>query len=405
MTGAAHIEVNRRRCSFSSVGDQDGWARQRCAVRTIARHSVVNFQLAGFEDSCADGVTAAAVIDPFLPHPADMTKPAWMTSGSVPGASAAAITAISSGAAGEPSGRSESRDVERNGRDEGRERRSRSRDHHRDGSRDRDRQRRHDRDDRRSRSRSPGRGRDDRDRRRHSESRSRTPDRSRNRDERSSRRRDDDRYVREGSSSRSGLGGGAHSGAGVGSLGSSVAGSVVQAMQSAGFMPQAAGAGFGVSGGGMGGGGAPLIDTKALIAAAMANATTSSSTLAATKTARRLYIGNIGPTTEAELTAFFNAVLARAYQPGDHILSVYINHEKHFAFLEFRTVELTTACLQLDGVYFKGQQLRMRRPNDYNAAIPATVSHRPHTDRQTWRATRRCQPSARSSRSPPQVVC
>lgn len=92
-----------------------------------------------------------------------------------------------------------------------------------------------------------------------------------------------------------------------------------------------------------------------------------------TRHARRLYVGGIGDVNETEITEFFNDVIDRALgerQEGGAVVSVYINRERHFAFVELRTIELTTACMNLDGVSFRGQPLKIRRPNDYN---PATV--------------------------------
>ncbi|TDH65170.1 uncharacterized protein CCR75_000618 [Bremia lactucae] len=92
-----------------------------------------------------------------------------------------------------------------------------------------------------------------------------------------------------------------------------------------------------------------------------------------TRHARRLYVGGIGEIAEPEITAFFNDVIDRALeekQPGGSVVSVYINRERHFAFVELRTIELTTACMNLDGVSYHGQPLKIRRPNDYN---PVTV--------------------------------
>ncbi|KAG7400568.1 hypothetical protein PHYBOEH_005091 [Phytophthora boehmeriae] len=92
-----------------------------------------------------------------------------------------------------------------------------------------------------------------------------------------------------------------------------------------------------------------------------------------TRHARRLYVGGIGEIAEPEITAFFNDVIDRALgekQEGGSVVSVYINRERHFAFVELRTIELTTACMNLDGVAYNGQPLKIRRPNDYN---PATV--------------------------------
>ncbi|CEG50284.1 splicing factor u2af large [Plasmopara halstedii] len=92
-----------------------------------------------------------------------------------------------------------------------------------------------------------------------------------------------------------------------------------------------------------------------------------------TRHARRLYVGGIGEISEAEITVFFNDVIDRALgekQEGGSVVSVYINRERHFAFVELRTIELTTACMNLDGVSYNGQPLKIRRPNDYN---PGTV--------------------------------
>ncbi|OWZ22168.1 Splicing factor U2AF [Phytophthora megakarya] len=92
-----------------------------------------------------------------------------------------------------------------------------------------------------------------------------------------------------------------------------------------------------------------------------------------TRHARRLYVGGIGEIAEQEITLFFNDVIDRALgekQEGGSVVSVYINRERHFAFVELRTIELTTACMNLDGVSYNGQPLKIRRPNDYN---PGTV--------------------------------
>lgn len=43
-------------------------------------------------------------------------------------------------------------------------------------------------------------------------------------------------------------------------------------------------------------------------------------------------------------------------QEGGAVVSVYINQDRHFAFVEFKSIELTTACTQqLDGISFKGE--------------------------------------------------
>lgn len=40
-------------------------------------------------------------------------------------------------------------------------------------------------------------------------------------------------------------------------------------------------------------------------------------------------------------------------EPGEPVLSVYINHEKKFAFVEFRAIEEATAAMDLDGIPYK----------------------------------------------------
>ena len=106
-----------------------------------------------------------------------------------------------------------------------------------------------------------------------------------------------------------------------------------------------------------------------------------------TRHARRIYVGGIpARVTEIEIANFFNDVVARALAParldGPPVVKVYLNLEKCYAFVEFTTIELCTACMQLDGLRFDHYTgpttLRVRRPNDYrpellppsNAPIP-----------------------------------
>lgn len=88
--------------------------------------------------------------------------------------------------------------------------------------------------------------------------------------------------------------------------------------------------------------------------------------------ARRLYVGNLpADTTDAQIGDFFNRALKASKgveSEGDPVISVYINLEKRFAFIETRTVREAAAGLSLDGVRFRDMFLRLRRPNDYNAA-------------------------------------
>jgi splicing factor U2AF subunit len=101
------------------------------------------------------------------------------------------------------------------------------------------------------------------------------------------------------------------------------------------------------------------------------------SNLQQTKNARRLYVGGIPPgADEQEVARFFNDVITKATGGTEGlspVLSVYINHEKFFAFVELNSVELTTACGQLDGIEYKGKSgsvaVRVRRPNDFRPEL------------------------------------
>jgi len=99
-----------------------------------------------------------------------------------------------------------------------------------------------------------------------------------------------------------------------------------------------------------------------------------------TRQARRLYIGNIpAGITEQELMDFFNTAMVNL-RPQGHpntdtkpIMSVQINHEKSFAFIELRTITDATAGMMLDGIMLKGQSLKVRRPKDYQPLPGETV--------------------------------
>ena len=125
-------------------------------------------------------------------------------------------------------------------------------------------------------------------------------------------------------------------------------------------------------------------------------APSSSSSLAVqpqqTRHARRLYVGNIPDLSEDEVHTFFrnairdsiildpatnpNAASQKAqYVDNDPIISVYINRERRFVFLEFKTMEITSACLALDGIDVMGQgKVKVKRPNDYNAALAPPIN-------------------------------
>mmetsp|Transcript_22800 Transcript_22800/g.37190 ORF Transcript_22800/g.37190 Transcript_22800/m.37190 type:complete len:479 (+) Transcript_22800:3-1439(+) len=109
-----------------------------------------------------------------------------------------------------------------------------------------------------------------------------------------------------------------------------------------------------------------------------------------TRHARRLYIGNIPDIHENDVHNFFRDAIRSAiiidpnnpnpshqkqYIENDPIISVYINRERRFAFLEFKTMEITTACLDLDGINVMGHgKVTIKRPNDYNPAWAPPVN-------------------------------
>eukprot|EP01029_Cantina_marsupialis_P004756 TRINITY_DN1493_c3_g1_i1.p1 TRINITY_DN1493_c3_g1~~TRINITY_DN1493_c3_g1_i1.p1 ORF type:complete len:761 (+),score=263.06 TRINITY_DN1493_c3_g1_i1:127-2409(+) len=98
----------------------------------------------------------------------------------------------------------------------------------------------------------------------------------------------------------------------------------------------------------------------------------SSVTAQQTRHARRIYVGGVSGVGEGELLEFWNSILKKGLgqQDGQNpVFSVYINHEKKFAFVELHSVDLTSACMELDGIQFRGQPLKIRRPNDYNPAL------------------------------------
>lgn len=94
-----------------------------------------------------------------------------------------------------------------------------------------------------------------------------------------------------------------------------------------------------------------------------------------TRQARRLYVGNIPfGVTEEEIMEYFNQqmhLVGLAQADGNPILACQINLEKNFAFLEFRSIDETTQAVAFDGINFKGQSLKIRRPHDYQS-MPGT---------------------------------
>ena len=91
-----------------------------------------------------------------------------------------------------------------------------------------------------------------------------------------------------------------------------------------------------------------------------------------TRQSRRLYVGGVPRgTTVDHLVRFFNdAMLASgaAVDPagGDPVVTANINHEKGFAFVEFRRIEDAESSLMFDGVVFEGSNVVVKRQKDYD---------------------------------------
>ncbi|KAB5594804.1 U2 snRNP auxilliary factor, large subunit, splicing factor [Ceratobasidium theobromae] len=88
---------------------------------------------------------------------------------------------------------------------------------------------------------------------------------------------------------------------------------------------------------------------------------------------RRLYVGNITyEANETNLQDFFNRKMAEMNigtgGAGDPVIGVQINHEKSYAFVEFRSAEDATAAMAFDGIMFQSGPLKIRRPKDYTGS-------------------------------------
>lgn len=95
---------------------------------------------------------------------------------------------------------------------------------------------------------------------------------------------------------------------------------------------------------------------------------------------RRLYVGNIPfGVAETSMMDFFNQQMhltGLSQTEGSPVIAVQINLDKNFAFLEFRSIDETTAAMAFDGIVYQGQSLKIRRPRDYQAmpGLPDQVS-------------------------------
>lgn len=90
--------------------------------------------------------------------------------------------------------------------------------------------------------------------------------------------------------------------------------------------------------------------------------------------ARRIYLGGIPPNyaDEEALKSFLNNVISKGLGEDNdqtYVVSIYINQKKCFAFVELKTVELATACLDLDGIIYKKVILKVLRAKEYQPEL------------------------------------
>ena len=178
---------------------------------------------------------------------------------------------------------------------------------------------------------------------------------------------------------------------------------------------------FSVPGGGGGGGGMATGGGPMVSMATGGGGASAAMSQQATRHARRIYVGGLPPSAnEQNVQTFFSNALAAVggttAGPGLSVVNVYVNFEKKFAFVEFRTgacagagpvhvdagrlangwchvhrhlppaphpappphtplraVEEASNAMALDGIMFEGVTVRIRRPADYQAAAAASL--------------------------------
>ncbi|KAM0789749.1 hypothetical protein ACM66B_006604 [Microbotryomycetes sp. NB124-2] len=109
---------------------------------------------------------------------------------------------------------------------------------------------------------------------------------------------------------------------------------------------------------------------------------------------RRLYVGNITTdATEEIIRHFFNSKLTEmgllsdgklgedlhglGLKGDEPVISVHLNYEKNYAFVEFRNAEEATNALAFDGIIFQNSALKIRRPKDYIGGENEQAPHVP----------------------------
>ncbi|GIX65592.1 snRNP splicing factor U2AF [Babesia caballi] len=92
-----------------------------------------------------------------------------------------------------------------------------------------------------------------------------------------------------------------------------------------------------------------------------------------TKPYREIYIGNIPPNADvSNLLEFLNEALTvvnGVSMPGEPCQKGWISADSHYAFVEMRTMEEASNCIQLTGINYLNYSLRINRPKTYNPDV------------------------------------
>lgn len=93
----------------------------------------------------------------------------------------------------------------------------------------------------------------------------------------------------------------------------------------------------------------------------------------ASKPYREIYIGNIPMNADVnKLLDFLNEALIAVNGtsiPGNPCQKGWISADGHYAFVEMRTMEEASNCIQLSGINYFGYALRINRPKTYNPEV------------------------------------
>jgi len=106
------------------------------------------------------------------------------------------------------------------------------------------------------------------------------------------------------------------------------------------------------------------------LGASLANAAAIKAQLEQQRKARRLHVGKIPVGVDAELLRQFigTALVSSGLGPEDAIEEVSMNEGGRFAFMAFKSPELASMAMTLDGISLLNSALVIKRPHDYLAA-------------------------------------